>query len=172
MLLLDIKSFIKPMVLVGILLNFLVKSNAVLYPFSSSIHLYIMPIFSASSAVILSPVNIKPAALCIPISLGKKNVPALSGTSPTCDVDNGGAFSLTMSGNTTFTFSGASSGYVQGFILQLTGNGSTVTYPNTVRWAGGSAPDAPANGETDILCFVSRDGGSNYYGALAVDAAS
>ena len=52
---------------------------------------------------------------------------ALSGTTPTCNVDNGGMFSLTMTGNTTFTFSGASSGYVQGFILQLVGNGSTVT---------------------------------------------
>ena len=81
-------------------------------------------------------------------------------------------FSLTMSGNTTFTFSGTDTGYSNGFILQLTGNGGTVTYPSSVRWAGGSAPDAPANGETDILCFVSRDGGSNYYGALAVDAAS
>ena len=81
-------------------------------------------------------------------------------------------FSLTMSGNTTFTFSGASSGYSQGFILQLTGNGGTVTYPNTVRFAGGTAPDAPASGETDVLVFVTRDGGSNWYGALAIDAAA
>jgi hypothetical protein len=97
---------------------------------------------------------------------------ALSGTTPTCDVDSGGMFSLTMSGNTTFTFSGASSGYSQGFILQLTGNGSTVTYPASVDWAGGTAPDAPANGETDILVFFTRDGGTNWYGALALDAAA
>jgi len=97
---------------------------------------------------------------------------ALSGTSPTCNVDNGGAFSLTMSGNTTFTFSGASSGYIQGFVLQLTGNGSTVTWPSSVKWAGGTAPDAPASGETDILVFHTRDGGSNWYGVLASDAAA
>jgi len=97
---------------------------------------------------------------------------ALSGTSPTCNVDNGGAFSLTMSGNTTFTFSGASSGYIQGFVLQLTGNGSTVTWPGSVKWAGGTAPDAPASGETDILVFHTRDGGSNWYGVLASDAAA
>ena len=97
---------------------------------------------------------------------------ALSGTSPTISTSSGGMFSLTMSGNTTFTFQGATSGYAVGFILQLTGNGSTVTYPNTVRFAGGTAPDAPASGETDILVFVSRDGGSNWYGALAVDAAA
>jgi hypothetical protein len=97
---------------------------------------------------------------------------ALSGTSPTCNVDNGGAFSLTMSGNTTFTFSGAASGYIQGFVLQLTGNGSTVTWPSSVKWAGGTAPDAPASGETDILVFHTRDGGSNWYGVLASDAAA
>ena len=97
---------------------------------------------------------------------------ALSGTSPTCNVDNGGAFSLTMSGNTTFTFSGASSGYIQGFVLQLTGNGSTVTWPGSVKWAGGTAPDAPASGETDILVFHTRDGGTNWYGVLSSDAAA
>jgi len=102
----------------------------------------------------------------------KEQYVALSGTSPTCNVDNGAMFSLTMSGNTTFTFSGADTGYSNGFILQLTGNGGTVTYPNTVDFAGGTAPDAPASGETDILCFISRDGGSTWYGALAVDAAA
>ena len=97
---------------------------------------------------------------------------ALSGTTPTCNVDNGGMFSLTMSGNTTFTFSGASSGYVQGFILQLVGNGSTVTWPASVDWAGGTAPDAPASGETDIYVFITRDGGTTWYGVLSIDAAS
>ena len=97
---------------------------------------------------------------------------ALSGTSPTCNVDNAGAFSLTMSGNTTFTFSGADSGYSMGFILQLTGNGSTVTWPSSVKWAGGTAPDAPASGETDVLVFHSRDGGTNWYGVLSSDAAA
>ena len=97
---------------------------------------------------------------------------ALSGTTPTCNVNNGGAFSLTMTGNTTFTFSGAASGYSQGFVLQLTGNGSTVTWPTSVKWAGGTAPDAPGSGETDILVFWTRDGGTNWYGVLSSDAAS
>jgi len=97
---------------------------------------------------------------------------ALSGTSPTCNVDSGGAFSLTMTGNTTFTFSGADSGYSQGFILQLTGNGSTVTWPSSVDWAGGTAPDAPASGETDIYVFWTRDGGTTWYGVQSIDAAA
>ena len=61
---------------------------------------------------------------------------------------------------------------VSGDNLQLTGNGSTVTWPGSVKWAGGSAPDAPANGETDILVFVTRDGGTNWYGVLSIDAAA
>ena len=36
----------------------------------------------------------------------KEDYDALSGTSPTCNLANGGAFSLSMSGNTTFTFNG------------------------------------------------------------------
>ena len=92
---------------------------------------------------------------------------ALSGTSPTCNVDSAGAFSLTMSGNTTFTFSGADSGWSMGFILQLTGNGSTVTWPSSVDWAGGTAPDAPASGESNLYVFYTRDGGTNWIGVLS-----
>ncbi len=97
---------------------------------------------------------------------------ALSGTSPAPDADNAGAFSLTMSGNTTFTFGSVTSGRSVGFILQLTGNGSTVTWPASVKWAGGTAPDAPASGETDVLVFHTRDGGTNWYGVLSSDAAA
>ena len=102
----------------------------------------------------------------------REDYDALSGTSVTCDANSGGMFSLSMSGNTTFTFSSVASGVSVGFILQLTGNGSTVTWPGSVKWAGGSAPDAPANGETDILVFVTRDGGTNWYGVLSIDAAA
>jgi len=97
---------------------------------------------------------------------------AISGTSPTCNVDNAGAFSLTMSGNTTFTFSGADNGWSMGFILKLVGNGSTVTWPSSVDWAGGTAPDAPASGETDIYVFWTINGGSTWYGVQSIDAAA
>ena len=100
----------------------------------------------------------------------REDYDALSGTSPTCNVNNGGAFSLTMTGNTTFTFSGADSGYSSGFILQVTGNGSTLTWPSSVDWAGGTAPDAPASGESNLYVFWSRDGGSNWVGVLSAAA--
>jgi len=97
----------------------------------------------------------------------KEDYDALSGTSVTCNTGSAGAFSLTMTGNTTFTFSSLDSGYSQGFILQLTGNGSTVTWPSSVDWAGGTAPDAPASGESNLYVFYTRDGGSNWIGVLS-----
>ena len=97
----------------------------------------------------------------------REDYDALSGTSPTCNVNNGGGFSLSMSGNTTFTFTSPSSGYSTGFILQVTGNGSTLTWPSTVDWAGGAAPDAPASGASNLYVFYTRDGGSNWIGVLS-----
>ena len=97
---------------------------------------------------------------------------ALSGTTPTIDVNAGGAFSLTMTGNTTFTFGATTTNYGTGFVLQLTGNGGTVTWPTSVDWAGGTAPDAPASGETDIYVFWTRDGGTTWYGVQSIDAAA
>ena len=104
----------------------------------------------------------------------KEDYDALSGTSPTCNTANAGAFSLTMTGLTTFTFSAtdAGAGWSQGFVLQLTGNGSEVIWPTSVDWAGGTAPDAPASGETDIYVFWTRDGGTTWYGVQSIDAAA
>jgi len=89
------------------------------------------------------------------------------------DCETGNVFALTTGQNTTFTFSNPpASGTAYGFTLKLTaGGGHTITYPNTVDFAGGTAPDAPASGETDVLVFITVDGGTNWYGALAIDAA-
>jgi hypothetical protein len=101
----------------------------------------------------------------------KEDYDALSGTSPTIDVDAGGGFSLTTSGNTTFTFSSCTSGVAVGFVLQVTAGGShSLTWPGTVDWAGGSAPDAPASGESNLYVFYTRDGGSNWIGVLSAAA--
>ena len=93
----------------------------------------------------------------------------------TVDIDNetGNVFALTTNQNTTFTFSNPpTSGTSYGFTLKLTAGGThTITYPNSVDFAGGSAPDAPASGETDVLVFFTVDGGTNWYGAIAIDAA-
>jgi len=49
---------------------------------------------------------------------------------------------------------------------------STITWPSSVKWAGGTAPSAPAFGETDAFTFYSTDGGTSYYGFQAGDAYS
>jgi hypothetical protein len=103
----------------------------------------------------------------------KEKYVALSGTTPSIDVDAGGAFSLSTSGNTTFTFTAFTSGVSSGFILQLTAGGThTITWPASVDWAGGTAPDAPASGETNIYVFWSRNGGTTWYGVQSIDAAA
>jgi hypothetical protein len=96
---------------------------------------------------------------------------ALSGTSPAPDADNAGGFSLSTTGNTTFTFGGVTSGRAVGFVLQITAGGThTITWPASVDWAGGTAPDAPASGESNLYVFYTRDGGTNWIGVLSAAA--
>jgi len=97
---------------------------------------------------------------------------ALSGTTPSVDVGARDTYTLTTSGNTTFTFTGApSTGQVGTFSLIITAGGThTLTWPASVLWAGGSAPAAPANTETQVYTFFTVNGGTAYYGFLAGDA--
>jgi len=55
-----------------------------------------------------------------------------------------------------------------------TGSTSTATfsYPSSVEWPSGTAPDGPAIGETDVLVFLTDDGGTSYQGFQAGDAMS
>lgn len=97
---------------------------------------------------------------------------ALSGTAVTINCESGNFFALSTSGSTTFTFSNPpASGTAYSFTLKLTAGGThTITYPASVDWAGGTAPDAPASGETDLLAFATYDGGTTWYGFRAGDA--
>ena len=94
---------------------------------------------------------------------------ALSGTTPTVNCEAGNVFSLSTTGNTTFTFSNPPAGGTgYGFTLKLTAGGThTVTYPASVDWAGATAPDAPASGETNVIAFITHNGGSTWYGFQA-----
>jgi len=46
---------------------------------------------------------------------------------------------------------------------------ATFTYPASVKWPSGTPPTSPADGETDILRFLTQDGGTTYYGRLIGD---
>ena len=48
----------------------------------------------------------------------------------------------------------------------------TITWPSSIEWAGGVAPAAPANGETDVFTFVTDDSGTTYTGVKSIDNAS
>ncbi len=47
----------------------------------------------------------------------------------------------------------------------------TITYDPDLQWSGGTAPTAPAIGETDVLTFNTTDGGTTYKSVLAIDGA-
>jgi len=102
----------------------------------------------------------------------------LSGLTPTIDCAVANVFTLTTSGTTQFQAATnvPTTGTGYGFMLKITAGGThTVDYSllgTNVYFAGGTAPEPPASGETDILVFTTMDGGTTWYGALAVDAAS
>ena len=93
-------------------------------------------------------------------------------TSSTLDLSSGNVFSDAPSSNVTYVFSNPpSSGTAYGFTLKVTPSATvTVTWPASVDWAGGTAPTAPASGETDVYAFYTQDGGTTYYGFQAGDA--
>lgn len=91
----------------------------------------------------------------------------------TCDLATGTSFSVTLDQNTTFAFTNPpSSGTAFSFTLFITQHSTavTLTWPGTVDWAGGSAPDAAAANEVQAYGFFTRDGGSTYYGFLGGSA--
>jgi hypothetical protein len=129
----------------------------------------------ASSATVSNEITLGNSSITrfrIPAAGIDNTSDALSGTTPSVDVGARDTYTLTTSGNTTFTFTGApSSGQVGTFSLIITAGGThTLTWPASVDWAGGTAPDAPASGEKDIYTFMTVDAGTTWYGFLAGDA--
>lgn len=89
----------------------------------------------------------------------------------TLDLSTGSYLSFTQSGSTTVSFTNPpSSGTAIGFLLSVTGDGSALTWPSSVKWEAGETPDAPASGGKNIYAFVTADGGTTYYGKLAGDS--
>jgi hypothetical protein len=91
--------------------------------------------------------------------------------SVTCDIANGNVFTLTADQNTTFVFSNPSpTGKSCAFTLVWTQDSSdrTITWPGTVDWAGGSAPDVTSgSGKIDVYTFFTIDAGTIWYGFQA-----
>ena len=104
-----------------------------------------------------------------PTTYQETYVASSAASTVTLDLATATSFSLTMDQATTFAFSNPpGSGTAFSFTLFLTQHSSAVaiTWPNTVDWAGGSAPDAAGANELQAYAFFTRDGGTTYYGFL------
>lgn len=100
---------------------------------------------------------------------GQETVSTLTGVtgSQELNLTNGNVFNVTMTGATTFTFTGATSGKACSFSLYLhQGTSTTVTWPTSVKWSGGKPTLSTTSGAIDILVFETLDGGTTWYGSL------
>jgi hypothetical protein len=91
----------------------------------------------------------------------------------TVDISAANIFNLTQTGSTTYTFSNpASSGKSSNFMIAIKqgGVGSfTATWPASVKFPNGSTPVLTTTAaKTDILNFVTFDGGTTYFGSLSL----
>jgi hypothetical protein len=96
-----------------------------------------------------------------------------SGTALTLDASSTSGYikTVTLTGNCTFTFTGATSGQAARLELVLTQDGTgsrTVTWPGSVQWASGVAPVLKtAAGAVDRFVLTSYNGGTTWFGTPA-----
>ena len=92
---------------------------------------------------------------------------SLSGT-VNINLSSGTYFYGTITGATTFTVSNiATSGTVSSFTLELTNGGSqTITWMTGSKWPSGVVPSLTVSG-TDLLVFLTRDGGTTWRNSLS-----
>lgn len=75
-------------------------------------------------------------------------------------------FTATITGATTFSFTNVpASPLVTPMILRVINPSTNITWPASVKWAGGSAPTLTTTG-TDIIGFLTEDGGTTWYGIV------
>ena len=91
---------------------------------------------------------------------------ANSSTAITLDLTNGTVQIITLTGNCTFTFPTATSGKSFILLLKQDATGSrTVTWPASVKYAGGTAPTITSTASRlDILSYFAD--GTNWYGVV------
>jgi hypothetical protein len=94
-----------------------------------------------------------------------------SGTSLSLDAASVSGYvkTITLTGNCTFTFTGAAAAQATTLELVLTQDGTgsrTATWPASVKWAGGAPTLSTAAGAVDRVVFTSYNGGTTWYGDL------
>lgn len=95
-----------------------------------------------------------------------KNALVLDTSSSVIDVSQASCFIKTINDATAFTFSSVPSGVLCSVIVVLHNGGSYfIVWPQNVKWSGNETPDLTVNG-TDILNFVTFDGGTSWFGSV------
>jgi len=86
----------------------------------------------------------------------------------TIDLTLGNSVTATTTGATTWTFSNpTASDELCSFSIKLVNGGSaTQTWPTSVDWPAATAPTLTTSG-TDVLVFITCDGGTTWYGFVA-----
>ena len=86
-------------------------------------------------------------------------------TNGTLDVSLSNYFVCNCSGSMTFSFSNVpSDADVISLVIELHNAGNHVlTFPSNVKWGGGAAPTFTA-GASDLIGFITTDGGTNWRG--------
>ncbi len=83
---------------------------------------------------------------------------------------SGNVVSATLTGATTFTFTGATASTACSFALYITQDstgGRTVTWPASVKWADGTAPTLSTTANAiSIVVFETINGGTTWFGSL------
>jgi len=99
------------------------------------------------------------------------NVTANSSTT-TVDLALGNVVKFTQSANTTVSFANTGTSNIVSFIRIKDSNATTrtLTWPSSIKWDGGSAPDLvqinPSGEEFDLITLLTRDEGVTWYGWL------
>ena len=84
----------------------------------------------------------------------------------TLDLSTGTYFSFTPSGATEVFFTNPpASGLAAAFVLEINGDGSAITWPDSVKWHKNQTPASIAS--KGLYTFITTDGGTTYYGKRA-----
>ena len=95
------------------------------------------------------------------------NISAMGANAVDCSAGN--YFTKTITGATTFTFTGVPSGVAYAFTFEVTLNGSNaITWPSSVKWPADTAPTI-TDGKTQVFVFLTDDGGTRWRGSSLVD---
>jgi len=93
-----------------------------------------------------------------------------TGGAKTIDLTNGNIHTITLNAATTFAFSNPPATGKAGSLTLIINQGTTayaVTWPSSVDWSGGSAPDLSTVSTDYVLTFLTLDAGTTWRGWLS-----